>query len=115
MTERMAAMITRSDDRRKKPAGPSGHAGYRSSFFLLTSNFLRGSGCPTRSGGRDRTRSRLDDDLRTSGRAGLRREAALQRAVHFPFDGGRGFPHHFGDFRDDEELGAIQHALLAER
>jgi len=39
----------------------------------------------------------------------------LERAIDAPFDGRSGFAHHLGDFRDDKELRAIQHALLAER
>ena len=59
-------------------------------------------------------RHRLDD-LGAGRRARLGREAALERAVDAAFDRERRFAHHFGHFRDDEELGAIEHALLAER
>ena len=57
------------------------------------------------------------DDLRR-GRARSRALVVKQRSsalIDAPFDGRRRFAHHFGDFRDDEELGAIEHALLAER
>src|SRR3954451_4742376 len=47
--------------------------------------------------------------------ASLRGEAALEGTVDPPFDGRRCFAHHFRDFRDDEELRAIEHPLLAER
>ena len=45
----------------------------------------------------------------------LRAEAALERRVDAGLDGHGGFTHDFRDFRDDEELGAIEHALFAER
>src|SRR5215831_13296285 len=48
-------------------------------------------------------------------RASACREAALERMIDAAFDLRRGFAHHLGDFRDDEELRTIEHALLAER
>src|SRR5262245_57078517 len=53
--------------------------------------------------------------LRASDGTGLRREAALERAVDLLLDRIALLARHLGDLRDDEELRAVQHALLAER
>ncbi len=54
-------------------------------------------------------------NLGARGGASLCREAALQGGVDAGFNRGRRFAHHFGHFRDDEELRPIEHPLLAER
>src|SRR4051812_41574442 len=48
-------------------------------------------------------------------RAGLGGEAALESAVDFLFDELGLLVRDLGDLRDDEELGAIEHPLFAER
>ena len=48
-------------------------------------------------------------------RARLHHEAALERLLDAVFDVGHGHAHDLGHFRDDERLGAIEHALFAER
>src|SRR5215472_14321715 len=104
----------------KTPAATSIAAGVEDSADLRVcpnSRCLRGaSRAPRRSSGR--TRRHLGD-LRTCRRScrrpSARRKAALERPIDAPFDLRRCFAHDLGDFRDDEELRTIEHALLAER
>ena len=48
-------------------------------------------------------------------RSRLHHEAALERLLDAILDFDHRQPHHLGDLRDDQRLGAIEHALLAER
>ncbi len=67
---------------------------------------------------RNGARRSLDDlcaRRRSDRGARLHREAALERPVHAAFDVRGRQAHDFRDFRDDQELRAIEHALLAER
>src|SRR6185437_6307592 len=72
-----------------------------------------GRGGGGRRGG-PRGRARLGG-LRARARARLHREAALERRIDALLHGDGRLAHHFGDFGDDQELRAIEHALFAER
>src|SRR5262249_40912427 len=64
--------------------------------------------------GHARRRRRLRG-LRAGDRPRLRREAALERRVDLLFDHLGFLARDLGNLRDDEELRAIEHPLLAER
>src|SRR5262249_4802014 len=81
---------------------------------LGTRGSLRSASRTPRRGARGRTRGDLRN-LRASRGARAIREAALEGGIHAPLDVVRGQTHHLGDLRDDQELRAIEHALLAER
>src|SRR5438034_7350365 len=108
----MAARINEPNHKRKSPLDL---AAQRASWLMAQGRWLRrASRAARRRRGRDGAGRRLGN-LRARRRARLRQKAALERAIDAAFDRRRRFAHHFGDFRDDEELGAIEHALLAER
>src|SRR3954453_19750993 len=72
---------------------------------------LRGAGAArTDASGRRRLRRLCAGD-----RPSLGGEAALEGAIHLFLDGFRFLVRHFRDFRNDQELRAIEHALLSER
>ena len=100
--------------------GESGRAKKAAERLRTASAYeARGRGPARRDGHR---RSRLGRLRDLGGRAVVRariarldHEALLERCVDALFDVVRLLAHHFGDFGDDQRLGAIEHALLAER
>src|SRR5215467_863724 len=75
---------------------------------------LRRSSGASRRGRRGGARRHLGD-LGTGGRARAVRKAAFERGIHPSLDVDRGQTHDLGGLRDDQELRAIEHPLLAER
>ena len=66
--------------------------------------------------GRRRCRQGQDlGDLGPLGHARLGDERAVERAIDARLDGDLAFLEHFGNLRDHEEPGAVEHPLLAER
>src|SRR5829696_3967527 len=74
-------------------------------------NSLRSLGGPARGNAR---RRRGLGRLGARDRAILHRETTLESTIDLFFDQGRAFAGHLGDLRDDQELRAVEHALLAE-
>src|SRR5688500_3424259 len=91
-----------------------GPASNRETFAARKETRLRSSRRPP-GGDARRRRGRGLRGFGAGDRAILHREAALQRAIDLLFDLRRLLARDLRDFRDHQELGAIEHPLFAER